>query len=78
MCRSPFTVRFTRVVGEPQQAYITRVRMQRAARLIREHDDSLAQVALSIGYESESSFSKAVKRQYQRRPVNSERKNTNV
>ena len=68
LSRSPFTVRFTRVVGEPPQTYLTRVRMQRAARLIREQESSLGQVALAVGYESESSFNKAFKRQYQKTP----------
>jgi AraC-like DNA-binding protein len=68
LSRSPFTVRFTRVVGEPPQAYITRVRMQRAARLLREQEQSLAHVAQSVGYESESSFSKAFKRQFHKTP----------
>jgi AraC-like DNA-binding protein len=68
LSRSPFTVRFTRVVGESPQAYITRVRMQRAARLLREQDASLGQIALKVGYESESSFSKAFKRQYRKTP----------
>ena len=68
LSRSPFTVRFTRVVGEPPQAYLTRVRMQRAARLVRKNHDSLGQIALAIGYESESSFSKAFKRHYGQTP----------
>src|SRR5262249_61628298 len=68
LSRSPFTVRFTRVVGEPPQRYITRVRMQRAARLIREQNESLGKIALAVGYESESSFNKAFKRQYHKTP----------
>ena len=68
LSRSPFTVRFTRLVGEPPQAYLTRVRMQRAARLIRKHNGSLGQIARAVGYESESSFSKAFKRQYGQTP----------
>jgi AraC-like DNA-binding protein len=36
--------------------------------LIREHEGSLGQIALAVGYESESSFSKAFKRQYQKTP----------
>jgi AraC-like DNA-binding protein len=68
LSRSPFTVRFGRVVGESPQAYLTRVRMQQAARLIRESKASLGQVALAVGYESESSFSKAFKRQYRKTP----------
>ena len=68
LSRSPFTVRFACVVGEPPQAYLTRVRMQRAARLIRQNHASLGQIALAVGYESESSFSKAFKRQHKITP----------
>jgi AraC-like DNA-binding protein len=68
LSRSAFTVRFARIVGEPPQGYLTRVRMQRAARLLREHDQSLGRVALAVGYESESSFNKAFKRQYRKTP----------
>jgi transcriptional regulator GlxA family with amidase domain len=66
--RSPFTVRFTRVVGESPQGYITRVRLQRAAQMLKEGHDSLRAIALAAGYESESSFSKAFKRQFQKTP----------
>jgi AraC-like DNA-binding protein len=66
--RSPFTVRFKRVVGESPQGYITRVRLQRAAQMLKEGHDSLRAIALAAGYESESSFSKAFKRQFQKTP----------
>jgi AraC-like DNA-binding protein len=66
--RSPFTVRFTRVVGESPQGYITRVRLQRAAKLLKESHDSLRAIALAVGYESESSFNKAFKRQFHQTP----------
>lgn len=68
LTRSPFSVRFTRVVGEPPQAYLTRIRMQHAARMIREGHGSLGQIAQAVGYESESSFMKAFKRQYLKTP----------
>ena len=68
LSRSAFTVRFTKVVGESPQAYLIRVRMQRAARLLREQDDSLGRITLAVGYESESSFNKAFKRQYRKTP----------
>ena len=68
LSRSAFTVRFTKVVGESPQAYLIRVRMQRAARLLREQNDSLGRITLAVGYESESSFNKAFKRQYRKTP----------
>jgi AraC-like DNA-binding protein len=68
LSRSPFSVRFGRVVGESPHAYITRVRMLRAARMLKEADVPIADVALSAGFESESSFNKAFKRYYGRTP----------
>ena len=75
LSRSRFTVRFTKVVGEPPQAYLTRVRMQRAARLIREREGNLGQIAFAVGYESESSFNKAFKRRYRKTPGQFRREN---
>lgn len=68
LSRSPFSVRFARVVGEAPHAYITRVRMLRAARMLKDGNVSIADVALSAGYESESSFNKAFKRYYGETP----------
>jgi AraC-like DNA-binding protein len=60
--RSSFTARFTRVVGESPQNYLTRVRMEHAARQLREGNSKIAAVAATVGYESESSFNKAFRR----------------
>jgi AraC-like DNA-binding protein len=68
LSRSRFSVLFSRVVGESPQSYLTRLRMQRASSLLREHQGSIADVALATGYESESSFSKAFRRQYGKTP----------
>lgn len=68
LSRSPFSVRFGRVVGEPPHSYITRVRMLRAARMLKERDVPMTNVALAAGYESESSFNKAFKRYYGKTP----------
>lgn len=62
MSRSAFAARFTRLVGEPPLSYVTRWRMQKAAALLRERNSTLAQIALSVGYDSEAAFSKAFKR----------------
>jgi len=68
LSRSRFSVLFSRVVGESPQTYLTRLRMQRASRLLQEHQGSIADVALAVGYESESSFNKAFRRQYGQTP----------
>ncbi|MBV8307511.1 MAG: AraC family transcriptional regulator [Gammaproteobacteria bacterium] len=65
LSRSRFTVRFSRVVGESPRDYIARVRMVRAAHMLKEGSMPVAAVALATGYESESSFNKAFKRFHQ-------------
>jgi AraC-like DNA-binding protein len=62
MSRSAFAVRFNRLVGEPPLHYLTRWRMQKAQRLLRDGRASLSSVASSVGYDSEAAFSKAFKR----------------
>jgi AraC-like DNA-binding protein len=62
LSRSAFAARFTTVVGESPLQYVARWRMQKAAGLLRSTEDTLAQVADAIGYDSEAAFSKAYKR----------------
>ena len=64
MSRSPFASRFTEVVGEPPHAYVARVRMHRASRLLRESDRTLADIAAAVGYDSESSFSRLFRKRF--------------
>lgn len=62
MSRSAFASRFNRLVGEPPLHYLTRWRMQKAQRLLRDGRASLSDVAARVGYDSEAAFSKAFKR----------------
>ncbi len=62
LSRSAFSTRFAKVVGETAQDYLMRLRMQRAAKLLREEPLSLAKVASAVGYDSEAAFNKAFKR----------------
>lgn len=62
MSRSGFALRFKEKVGQAPLDYLMRWRMFRASHLLRRTDHSLAQVAGSVGYESEASFNKAFKR----------------
>ncbi len=48
---------FKAVYGQSIAAHIREHRMERAAALLRETDTSVAQVAASVGYESQSKFS---------------------
>jgi AraC-like DNA-binding protein len=68
LSRTAFSTRFAATVGEPPQKYLARLRMQQAARLLNQGQMSIASVASTIGYESESAFNKAFKRWHGRTP----------
>lgn len=62
MSRSGFALRFKEKIGQSPLDYLTRWRMFRASHLLRRTDQAMAQVAGSVGYESEAAFNKAFKR----------------
>lgn len=64
MSRSAFVERFTAIVGVPPMRYIARWRLQTARRSLRETPMPIAQLAHSVGYESEEAFSRAFKREF--------------
>jgi len=63
LSRSAFYERFVRLIGQPPMQYLTQWRMQAAANLLRESHATVASVALDVGYESETAFARAFKRQ---------------
>lgn len=62
MSRSAFAARFKAVTGASAIDYLTRWRMMLACDRLRQSGDSLARIAVTLGYESESAFGKAFKR----------------
>jgi AraC-like DNA-binding protein len=56
--------RFSAEIGEPPLAYLTRARMQEAARQLLANSDGLASIAAAVGYSSEFAFNKAFRREY--------------
>ena len=73
--RTVFAQRFKALVGGTAMDYLARWRMLVAAERLRSGGESVATIAYSLGYESESSFSTAFKRimarspsQYRRQP----------
>jgi AraC-like DNA-binding protein len=62
--RSVLTERFARFLGESPLAYLAMWRMQLAARRLQTFRDTVLQVALVVGYESEAAFIRAFKREY--------------
>ena len=62
MSRSAFAARFRDSVGLSPLDYVTRWRMFRAGALLRRGERSIAEIAITVGYENESAFAKAFKR----------------
>ena len=62
LSRSVFSARFTRLVGEPPITYLTRWRMHRATRLLKDNVE-IEKIAELLGYESGVAFHKAFKRE---------------
>ncbi|MGB5810170.1 MAG: AraC family transcriptional regulator [Polyangiales bacterium] len=62
MSRSSFHDRFTDLLDDSPAHYLMRWRMQRAAHLLLDSDDTLFQIAGRVGYGSEAAFSRAFKR----------------
>jgi AraC-like DNA-binding protein len=62
LSRASLTRHFTSLVGEPPLAYLTRWRMELAARQLRETDDAIGAIAHRVGYTSEFAFSRAFSR----------------
>jgi len=60
--RATFARRFRELVGEPPLVYLTRLRMDVAARLLRESEASLAEIAGRVGYASEFAFNRTFHR----------------
>jgi AraC-like DNA-binding protein len=67
--RSVFASRFNQLLGEAPLAYLTRWRIQLGARLLESTDDSVLQIALEVGYESEAAFNRAFKREFELPPA---------
>lgn len=68
MSRSTFALKFKATVGQAPMEYLTRWRMLLAGDRLEHTGDSVAVIALSLGYESESAFSTAFKRVMGRSP----------
>jgi AraC-like DNA-binding protein len=62
LSRSAFSARFTELVGEPPMTYLTRWRMLKATRLLK-NEVRVETIAELLGYKSEVAFRKAFKRE---------------
>jgi len=62
--RSALVERFTKYLGEPPMAYLTRWRLELASRMLERSSRGVADIAASVGYESEAAFNRAFKREF--------------
>lgn len=62
MSRSGFALKFKQIIGQAPLEYLTHWRMFMAAELLQSTGQRIAEIALAVGYESESSFSAAFKK----------------
>jgi AraC-like DNA-binding protein len=62
--RSAFAARFKKLVGESVYRYLVARRMDEAARLLEANDETIAQIANRVGYETATTFSKVFHQHY--------------
>lgn len=62
LSRSALHERFTQFLGQPPMQYLANWRIQVGSRRLRETPQTVASIALDVGYESEAAFSRAFKR----------------
>jgi AraC-like DNA-binding protein len=62
--RSVLAERFRHYLKEPPMSYLTRWRLQLAARMLKSSSRGVADIAADVGYESEAAFNRAFKRQF--------------
>jgi AraC-like DNA-binding protein len=62
--RSALSERFTSYLAEPPMTYLTRWRLQLASRNLTSTPKGVAEIASSVGYESEAAFNRAFKRHF--------------
>ena len=76
LSRSALADRFLRLIGVPPMHYLANWRMQVATQKLRNTSASLAQVAETVGYDSEAAFSRAFKKAFGTAPATWRRSNS--
>jgi AraC-like DNA-binding protein len=62
--RTRFVERFRHFIGESPMAYLTKWRLKLAAEILQSSEESVAAIALSVGYASEAAFNRAFRREF--------------
>ena len=69
LSRSRLAERFRHYLGESPMAYLALWRLKLGAEILQNTNDSVAKVAMSVGYSSEAAFNRAFKRQFDSPPA---------
>jgi AraC-like DNA-binding protein len=64
LSRSALAQRFSELIGQPPMQYLTRWRLRRAAAALKDSRRPVAALAEEYGYDSESAFNRAFKREF--------------
>lgn len=74
LSRTRLAERFRHFLGESPIAYLTHWRLKLAAEMLQTSENSIAQVAATVGYGSEASFNRAFKREFSCPPAHFRRR----
>ena len=74
LSRTVLAERFRHFLGEPPMAYLARWRLKLGAELLRSTEQSITDVAATVGYGSAAAFNRAFKREFDCPPVQFRRK----
>ena len=69
LSRTRFAERFRHFLGEPPMAYLARWRVKLGAEILQSTENSVAEVAATVGYGSEAAFNRAFKRELECPPA---------
>jgi AraC-like DNA-binding protein len=69
LSRTRLAERFRHFLGESPMAYLTKWRLKLGAEVLQSSEDSVAQIAAAVGYNSEAAFNRAFKRAYHAPPA---------
>lgn len=69
MSRTSFTNRFKMLVGETPFNYLTQWRILQAKELLTEHNLSVGEIAVQVGYQSEAAFNRVFKKRVEQTPL---------
>jgi AraC-like DNA-binding protein len=74
LSRTRLAARFRHFLEESPMAYLAQWRLKLGAEILQSTEDSVAEVAAAVGYDSESAFNRAFKREFDRPPAQFRRK----